>query len=91
MSHQRASFQDVRFLAYLSGIQRYDKRLFINQSTSRGIHDHHAVFHLVKLPGGYYVPGGLVQRQVETQDIGQGQQVVKGNISGVSFELWGES
>lgn len=83
-------FRNWKF-SYLAGIKRSDQRILINQCSTRSVDNHHAILHLAKLGGTDDVPSRRIQCQVQTEDIGVGEELIKGDVGGTGFEFGGET
>lgn len=73
--------------AYLSRFERCDERLLVNQSAPGRVHNDDSVLHLLELRRADDVSRGLVQGEVQAENVGAGQQLVKGHIRRVAFQL----
>lgn len=83
-------FRNWKF-SYLAGIKRSDQRILINQCSTRSVHNNDTILHLAKLGGTDDVPSRRIQCQVQTEDIGVGEELIKGDVGGTGFEFGGET
>lgn len=77
--------------SYLAGIKRSNQRILINQCSARSVDNNHAILHLAELGRTDDVSGGRVQREVKTEDVGVGEELVEGDVGGSGFEFGGEA
>jgi hypothetical protein len=77
--------------AYLARIESSDQRILVDQCSTSSVDNHHAILHLGKLGSANNVSGGRVKSQVQTEDVGVGEELVEGDISGTSLKFGGEA